>query len=660
MLPFRFFLPLSLGLLLSCRTEKPTIKALKEPPAAQEPAWPGNRFRDPELRRLYTLQDERKTSELLPYLKHRQAAYRRQAALAFASVQDTTLAQPLFPLLRDDEVMVRQAAAFALGQTGGSQAEKALLQALEEEGEPAVRAGLLEALGKVASPTGLLTLATLPAPDSVMEKGQAWGLYRAGQRGITSEQAVQKVLELLRPGQVQEVRLAAANTLARTPKLELNAHQRTLLMLVQNEPDPEVRLALVAAFAKSGPDGLAPLLRDKAVHDPDYRVRVAAVRGFGKLRSAEEVKDLLPALLKDPQPNVAVTAAEYALSSTTASAAKAPDWLPLAESTPNVRASALLYQAALRQARDTKPVAAKIRQRYAAATGPYAQGLLVKALSEDPVALTFLANEALTAAHPFVRTSAAEAAVEVRKRAGFPKAQHQEFMAFLRKALESGDVALIGVAATALREADLNLAPDFADGKLLTGVQSRLQLPRDMEAYLELQKTLAFVRKQPEPKPAAAPFTHPLNWELVQELPARALVQVKTSKGDFEMALFTEEAPASVASFVELVRQGFYNGLAFHRVVPDFVAQGGCPRGDGWGSTSYNLRSELSPLRYQTGYVGLASAGKDTESCQWFITHNPTPHLDGRYTIFARVTQGMDVVHRLEIGDTILSVAEKK
>ena len=114
-----------------------------------------------------------------------------------------------------------------------------------------------------------------------------------------------------------------------------------------------------------------------------------------------------------------------------------------------------------------------------------------------------------------------------------------------------------------------------------------------------------------------------------------------------------EDAPGSVASFVELVRSGFYNGKSFHRVVPNFVVQGGDPRGDGWGSVDYNLRSEFADLRYGAGAVGLASAGKDTESCQWFITHAPAPHLDGRYTIFAQVVGGLEVVEKLEIGDKI-------
>jgi cyclophilin family peptidyl-prolyl cis-trans isomerase len=122
------------------------------------------------------------------------------------------------------------------------------------------------------------------------------------------------------------------------------------------------------------------------------------------------------------------------------------------------------------------------------------------------------------------------------------------------------------------------------------------------------------------------------------------------------LKLFVEEAPGSVANFVSLARSNYFDHKAFHRVVPNFVIQGGCNRGDGSGSLDYSIRSEFSPRLYKTGSVGMASAGKDTEGTQWFITHSPTPHLDGRYTIFAEVIEGMDVVQRTEVGDEIIDV----
>ena len=120
--------------------------------------------------------------------------------------------------------------------------------------------------------------------------------------------------------------------------------------------------------------------------------------------------------------------------------------------------------------------------------------------------------------------------------------------------------------------------------------------------------------------------------------------------------LFGEDAPNAVQNFVKLTEQGFYNGLTFHRVVPNFVIQGGCPRGDGWGWPGYTIRCEINGKHYLTGIVGMALAGKDTGGSQFFITHSPQPHLDGRYTIFGEVVSGMDVVDRIERGDKILEI----
>jgi cyclophilin family peptidyl-prolyl cis-trans isomerase len=116
-------------------------------------------------------------------------------------------------------------------------------------------------------------------------------------------------------------------------------------------------------------------------------------------------------------------------------------------------------------------------------------------------------------------------------------------------------------------------------------------------------------------------------------------------------------APASVLNFINLAKEGFFDNKTFHRVVPNFVVQDGCPRGDGYGAKDYTIRTEIGPLWYEDeGMVGMASAGFDTESTQWFITHSPTPHLDGRYTLFGRVTKAMNVVHQLQVGDRIAKV----
>jgi len=146
------------------------------------------------------------------------------------------------------------------------------------------------------------------------------------------------------------------------------------------------------------------------------------------------------------------------------------------------------------------------------------------------------------------------------------------------------------------------------------------------------------------------------DWSTLESLNATAKVLIETSKGTITLQLLKDDAPFTVVNFVKLVRKHFYDGLQFHRVVPNFVIQGGDPRGDGWGGPGYAIRSEYSFARFGRGMVGIASAGKDTEGCQFFITHVPTPHLDGRYTIFARVLNGQEIVDRIQIGDTIKKV----
>ena len=131
---------------------------------------------------------------------------------------------------------------------------------------------------------------------------------------------------------------------------------------------------------------------------------------------------------------------------------------------------------------------------------------------------------------------------------------------------------------------------------------------------------------------------------------------IATDKGSFTMELLPEEAPLTVDNFVGLARKNYFNNVLFHRVVPNFVVQGGDPRGDGNGGPGYQIRCEINEVPYNRGAVGMALSGKDTGGSQWFVTHSPQPHLDGGYTVFGRVVEGMNVVDRIVRGDRIRSV----
>ncbi|MCA1637466.1 MAG: peptidylprolyl isomerase [Acidobacteria bacterium] len=130
-----------------------------------------------------------------------------------------------------------------------------------------------------------------------------------------------------------------------------------------------------------------------------------------------------------------------------------------------------------------------------------------------------------------------------------------------------------------------------------------------------------------------------------------------TEKGTFTIEFFPEDAPLTVDNFIKLARRNYFNGLAIHRVVPNFVMQDGDPRGDGNGGPGWEIRDEINMVEYERGMVGMALSGKDTGGSQWFVTHSPQPHLDGGYTVFGRVNEtDMKIVDNLVRGDKILSV----
>lgn len=128
---------------------------------------------------------------------------------------------------------------------------------------------------------------------------------------------------------------------------------------------------------------------------------------------------------------------------------------------------------------------------------------------------------------------------------------------------------------------------------------------------------------------------------------------IKTNRGDIEVDFFAAEAPKTVNSFVFLARDGYYDGLTFHRVIPGFVAQGGCPHSTGTGGPGYNFKDETksNPHKNEAGSLSMANAGPNTNGSQFFICHEPQPHLNGKHTVFGKVTEGMDVVLSLEQGD---------
>ncbi|MBX3058826.1 MAG: peptidylprolyl isomerase [Anaerolineae bacterium] len=135
-------------------------------------------------------------------------------------------------------------------------------------------------------------------------------------------------------------------------------------------------------------------------------------------------------------------------------------------------------------------------------------------------------------------------------------------------------------------------------------------------------------------------------------------VNMETNKGSIVIELYPQYAPKTVNNFVFLIGEGFYDGVTFHRVIDNFMIQGGDPTGTGRGGPGYRFEDEFkgNPLKHETGVLSMANAGPNTNGSQFFITHSPQPHLDGRHTVFGKVTSGMNVVNSIRQGDKMNKV----
>ncbi len=616
---------------------------------------PPNRFADPELVRIYQLQDKGDTEGLLLYFEDISAERRAAAALAFASVQDSSTMQQLsYLLLDDDSSRVRRSAAFAIGQLGRREAAAILSRALDQEEIPIVRREIMEALGKSVGPEDI-DLLGLDARenDSLELEGLAWGCYRAGIREVHNDRITRNMVRLLDSTYAYPVRLGAAHYLARSPKLQLSAYAAPLLQAAHSDRAANVRMACMTALKNIKTKAVLRLLQKSCVSDPDYRVRINALRSLGNFSLSASQKTIEKAL-SDSHVPVRITAAQLVQEK---SGTKHSDWLGRqVEKSENPRVRALLFSA-LVQHDEGRDSSQQVKEAYQKAKDPYEKALLLQALEHDLMAYPFVVTETYRTSTPVVSTAGVNTLINMRRKKDFPEDLKEEFADIFKTIIETGDLAMVGLVSQLIADPGMDFKNYYEHPDFLREARSKLHLPRDNEAVQHLETAIAFFEGIPrEEVQIKNTYNHPIDWSLVRQVSKGQRARIQSSKGIITIELMIETAPGSTANFITLAKAGYYDEKYFHRVVPNFVAQGGCHRGDGWGSEDYSLRSEFSLLHYDTGYIGMASAGKDTEGTQWFITHSPTPHLDGRYTIFAKVVEGMAVVHALEMGDHINSV----
>ena len=492
-------------------------------------------------------------------------------------------------------------------------------------------------------------------------------------RGIIHSEGTNKIInEFIANTQMYPAaKLTAALYLARTTSVELESFEPALTKAVATERDTNVLMYLTIALAKTKTTTALNSLKNLYYETKSARVKINVLRGLGYF-AYDSVKNVLFDAAKDSlNHNISYIAAEQLYA--TGKDLDALLYNNLAALSKNWRTKYMLHSAAIHNLAIYKTpqrnfISQKLIAEYPTLTSEYEKAALIKAAGENLWSYKFIVKllTAPTDSVPvsfIVKTACAEALVNIRTNPDFDKIVGlnkivvlNELNLAFRVCIEQGDAGVQAIISEMFCSNKIDFSLVYPDYQFLNEAVAKLKLPRDVETYLFLQKSINVLSKNNNKKVAyhsLLKLVEP-DWQIIKTIAAKNTALISTNKGDIIIELFHKDAPATVSHFVQLAQSRFYDNKTFHRVVPNFVIQGGCPRGDGYGGFDYGTPTELSYQSFnKSGILGMASAGKDTESSQFFITQAPALHLDGNYTAFAQVIKGLEVVQNIAVGDTI-------
>ena len=642
-----------------------------------------------KMRWILQLEDQRQLrgngGDLLALVTDAEARVRRRSALAIGRVKLADGIPALTTVLESDrDGEVRQMAAFALGLIGDPAAAPVLTAALTDA-DPLIQGRAAEALGLIGHKPAAQAIAAMvtthmganvlnginpddmgypkPGPVEAVRLG-AYALVRLGAydalaaafvgadgraktrwwpvayafQRVNDARAVPVLLDLL-SGDGQLTRSFAARGLGLLKDPRAAA---PLLAVVEDLTAPlAVRIQAVRGVALLGdPRGAAVLRRIILSPKVEQNLQLEAVTALAQVHDASSV-ELLIDLVSADWPSVR-SAALAALARTDADtfisaiSGLGPDdhW--------SVRASLAATLGTLPRERAQAPLTAMLADADQRVIPAVLDALArISATNAIDVLTTRLKAE-----DPVVRAAAAR---------GLATVKAVNVSGALAEAVKTAQADGLYVARAAALDALVALDPATAKPLLTTALGDKDWAVRlhAADALKKLDPAGAAVPVRPAPEPVV-PELNALDALMAPKYSPQAYIT--TTKGEIQFELAVLDAPRTVANFIALVRKNYFRGVQLHRVVPDFVIQDGDPRGDGEGGPGYTIRDEINQRPYLRGTVGMALDWADTGGSQFFITHSPQPHLDGRYTVFGQVISGMDVVDRLQQWDTITGI----
>lgn len=618
-------------------------------------------------------QDRREqTAHLKEYLDDEDPEVRARAALAVGRIGAPGSGELLFEMVISESMDVASSAAFALGLTGEKQYAVKLLD-LAFDYPSRVGASMVAAAGRLADSSMAeaidLLADFLSHPSPEVRQAACMALFRAGAKNKAEE-----LINFIRGEPDEEVQVAALYSLARLSVKEAidvyikffadaDYYVRSLavqgiglsdgkqaihyLSIALNDGNPRVVAEAIKELAKKN----SPEAKSKLVHrlhkEDNEKLLIELLVALRRQRNAEAVEPVKTILSFDPSVNIVAAAVKYLATIQNDRAVGLLDSITLLDN-PHIKAAAAEAYGII----NTKNIIPRLAVLFSDRNIVVRATAFENLMNIDTLNADFYLRKALDDSNSILPVMAIE---EIRKR------ELSSYLPRLSKMMYPTTSTPVDIR-RALVE---SVTPFISDGgrdsnavrMLINGILDPAYIVR-REAADRYKKLLGEDRFNMVP-PAATIFNKREIEKAVEKYKTYPYALIVTNKGDIELDLFNDVAPLTVMNFIKLAEDGFYDGLVFHRVVSNFVVQGGDPQGAGWGGPPYFIRCEYSNLPYKRGTLGIATSGKDTGGSQFFITLSPQPHLEARYTVFGEVFTGMDVVDQIVPGDTIKEIIIK-
>jgi cyclophilin family peptidyl-prolyl cis-trans isomerase/HEAT repeat protein len=672
----------------------------------------------PDERKILEMQDSRTLGEnnsLLNYLYSDNETIVKRTLIALANIQDSSACEEIGKiLLTNPSSDIRKFSAFALGLIPSYNSEKFLMKSLSEENDINVLSEVLVSLGKTGSNASLDEVLNFYSENEEIKKAKAMSVFFYSLRNIKTQSGIDYLKSLINENSSPETKKAAAYAFYRfRDKVLLKSAEKEIESLTESDDahtrmwafsalgtvaNPEFFEKLLNAFSKeniwnvkvnilnSVPNYIRndeSLLNDRltgillnSTEDDNINVRITAMKVIGTVFSSAD---------KNQREKIKNKLASYFGNSKSADRSEVGECFIVYGMVFKDEAEELLIKNFKETGdRNLKPYIIN-------AFGWFENGMIYKKVRE------IVSDEV----QKYTKDMGYESGKMVQDKyladlyLAFvgaigelaPKINDEDrnlIRLMLSEFLSSKDPAIVDVCFNMLErdifkkyrdETAMLMMYDFnelsypEDKEVMKLFINRFGLMKYSGAVDLLEKFISFgddelasysVNSLKEITGKDYSFKKSLktfyDWDYIESLKDKKFILIETEKGNIKVELFPEFTPFTVRFLISLIEKDFYKNMIFHRVVPNFVIQGGDPLGNGWGGLPYTIRTEIFPSHFETGFLGIASEGKDTEGCQFFIMHSPHYHLDGRYTLCGKVIEGQEMVDKIYIYDRILNV----